>query len=182
MRYCSKIMVVAFVLLFSVSMFVGCGAKDTPQNSVPDSGVSSSVDADVALLDGATLLGANGEYYESGALNITSGNKYVFKLVNNASGNRDMSTLYMYNARRRMGNRFLDGRLEDQAYDGAYWVLKVYDANKNPMQFYQLHPLTSQLCYSDSWDSAFEFANGSTYYFVVDIIGDATGSYYFSVY
>ena len=139
------------------------------------------VDENIAQLDNAISLGVNGDYYESSALQITQGTKYVFKLVNNKLGH-NVSTLYMYNAKKRMGNEFLDGTTEKQNLSSAYWNIKVYDSDKHYIDFATLHPLTSQMSWSDSWYDVYQFEQNATYYFVIDIIKTKSGNWYFSVY
>ena len=169
------------LLCVSVNYIVAC--KNNTKTSKPNTQIAQEVQTDenLALLDGATTLATNGDYYESNALQITQGTKYAFKLVNNVLGH-NVSTLYMYNAKKRMGNAFLDGTTEKQNLSSAYWSIRVYDSDKHYIDFATLHPLTSQMSWSDSWDDVYEFKQNKTYYLVLDILKTKSGNWYFSVY
>ncbi|MBP5651505.1 MAG: hypothetical protein J6X00_02420 [Clostridia bacterium] len=180
MRYLQKIVICVLICICVCGISACQKTTDTMEMNTPAT-QDVQVDENVVLLDGATTLEKNGDYYESGALSITQGKKYVFKLTNNKLGH-NVSTLYMYNAKERMGNAFLDGTTEKQNLEGAYWNVKVYDSNKNYIDFATLHPLSSQMSWSDSWDDVYEFEQNATYYFVLDIIKTKSGNWYFSIY
>ena len=172
-----KFLVVFMLLLVSINVVSACGRKtsDTMQ------GRENAIDSNIEVLDSATTLGTNGAYYESGSLQMTQGKQYVFRLTNNKLGH-SVSTLYMYNAKQRMGNEFLDGTTEKQHLDSAYWNIKVYDSDKKYMDFATIHPLTSQMSWTNSWDDVYQFEENSTYYFVIDVLKSKPGNWYFSVY
>ena len=170
-----KKLILVLALLVCV-LCTGCGKTNSVASGQADNNII--VDNTFGLLDSAVSLGVNGEYYESNALSIADDKQYVFKV----NANKTFSTLYMYNAKRRMGNNFLDGVVPGQNIQNAYWQVRVYNENKEQMHFVVLHNLTSQLCTSSSWDDAYVFESGHTYYFVIDILANASGAYYFSLY
>ena len=180
MKYLQKIVICILICICACGISACKKTTDTMETNTPAT-QDVQVDENVSLLNEATTLARNGDYYESNALSIVEGKKYVFRLVNDKLGH-NVSTLYIFNARQRMGNAFLDGTTEKQNLDGAYWQIKVYDENKNYIDFETIHPLTNQMSWSDSWDDVYEFETNSTYYFVLDILKSKPGNWYFSVY
>ena len=170
----SKIIFLIFLLFFNFN-FLGC---QTTQNSQQEIEYSNEQE-DTNFLDDAVLLSRNGEYYESDGLIIETGKTYVFKLPKRG---QKMSTIYLYNTKKRMGNEFLDGQVEGKENDTTYWTVRVFDQDKKEIVFDNLNYLTSQFCFSDDWNDFYEFQENKIYYFQIKITKDHNGLFYLSLY
>ena len=169
-----KIIYLNFLLFFCFNFCACQNIQNEKQETVYD-----DEKEDMSFLDDAVSLHKNGEYYESDALNIESGVIYTFLLP---TRQQNMSTIYLYNEKKRMGNLFLDGQVEGKENKETYWLIRVFDEDKNEMTFDTLNYLTSQLCFSDDWDDFYEFEKDKNYYFQIKIIKNHNGLFYLSLY
>ena len=165
-----------FIFLFSIFGVYGCGdGKVIKKEEVVQEEQSEELD----ILNDAIELKKNDVYYESDALRVEEGNNYVFRLQ---SPERNVSTIYLYNARKRMGTKFLDGQIEGREDENTYWTVRVFDKEKNEIKFDNINSLTNQFCFSNDWNDFYEFRGGETYYFWVIMTKNENGTFYLSLY